>query len=78
MFPKIFTEEFLPIIRFERESNAYYGSSRLWDDGVILPQDTRKVRITTNSLYEEKIYARITNKTQRTPVMARDYSSIFQ
>lgn len=29
--------------RFERESNAYYGSARLWDDGVILPQDTRKV-----------------------------------
>ena len=73
-FPKLFTEEFLPIIRFERESNAYYGSSRLWDDGVILPQDTRKVRTTTNSLYEGKIYARITNITQRTSVMVRDYS----
>ncbi|RMX44826.1 hypothetical protein pdam_00009279 [Pocillopora damicornis] len=29
--------------KFEKESNGYYGSARLWDDGVILPQDTRKV-----------------------------------
>lgn len=29
--------------KFERESIAYYGSARLWDDGVILPGDTRKV-----------------------------------
>ncbi|XP_031561155.1 methylcrotonoyl-CoA carboxylase beta chain, mitochondrial-like [Actinia tenebrosa] len=28
--------------KFQSESNVYYGSSRLWDDGVILPQDTRK------------------------------------
>ncbi|KAK2908192.1 methylcrotonoyl-coenzyme A carboxylase 2 isoform X1 [Channa argus] len=25
------------------ESSAFYGSARLWDDGVILPQKTRKV-----------------------------------
>ena len=30
-------------IRFERESHGYYGTARLWDDGIILPQDTRKV-----------------------------------
>lgn len=29
--------------KFEKESNGYYGSARLWDDGVILPQETRKV-----------------------------------
>ncbi|KAL9951122.1 hypothetical protein ACROYT_G043726 [Oculina patagonica] len=29
--------------KFEKESHGYYGSARLWDDGVILPQDTRKV-----------------------------------
>lgn len=29
--------------KFEKESHAYYGSARLWDDGVILPEDTRKV-----------------------------------
>lgn len=30
-------------IRFEKESRGYYGTARLWDDGIILPQDTRKV-----------------------------------
>ena len=29
--------------KYEREGDPYYGSSRLWDDGVILPTDTRKV-----------------------------------
>lgn len=31
------------IDQFENESSAYYSSSRLWDDGVIDPLDTRKV-----------------------------------
>lgn len=29
--------------KYEKESSAYYSSSRLWDDGVIRPEDTRKV-----------------------------------
>ncbi|XP_068020692.1 methylcrotonoyl-CoA carboxylase beta chain, mitochondrial isoform X3 [Melanerpes formicivorus] len=29
--------------KLEEESSAFYSSARLWDDGVILPQDTRKV-----------------------------------
>uniref|UniRef100_A0A8C7IY17 methylcrotonoyl-CoA carboxylase n=1 Tax=Oncorhynchus kisutch TaxID=8019 RepID=A0A8C7IY17_ONCKI len=29
--------------RLEKESSAFFSSGRLWDDGVILPQDTRKV-----------------------------------
>jgi len=29
--------------QFEEESSAYYSSSRLWDDGIIDPVDTRKV-----------------------------------
>ncbi|NXC31584.1 MCCB carboxylase, partial [Campylorhamphus procurvoides] len=29
--------------RLEEESSAFYSSARLWDDGIILPQDTRKV-----------------------------------
>ncbi len=29
--------------KYEREGDPYYGSSRLWDDGVILPTDTREV-----------------------------------
>lgn len=29
--------------RLKEESSAFFSSGRLWDDGVILPQDTRKV-----------------------------------
>jgi 3-methylcrotonyl-CoA carboxylase beta subunit len=29
--------------QFEEQSSAYYSSSRLWDDGIIDPIDTRKV-----------------------------------
>ncbi|GAA5837119.1 hypothetical protein JCM11251_005259 [Rhodosporidiobolus azoricus] len=29
--------------QIERESEAVYGSARLWDDGLILPQETRTV-----------------------------------
>ncbi|XP_076860006.1 biotin-dependent 3-methylcrotonyl-coenzyme A carboxylase beta1 subunit isoform X2 [Brachyhypopomus gauderio] len=29
--------------QLKEESSAFYSSGRLWDDGVILPQDTRKV-----------------------------------
>jgi 3-methylcrotonyl-CoA carboxylase beta subunit len=33
-----------PILaKYEEESSAYYGSARLWDDGVIDPIDTRDV-----------------------------------
>ena len=29
--------------KYEREGHPYYGSARLWDDGVILPEETRDV-----------------------------------
>jgi 3-methylcrotonyl-CoA carboxylase beta subunit len=29
--------------RIEQEGNAYYATARLWDDGVILPEETRRV-----------------------------------
>ena len=29
--------------KYEREGDPYYGSSRLWDDGIILPSETREV-----------------------------------
>lgn len=33
-----------PILeKYEKESESYYASARLWDDGVINPADTRKV-----------------------------------
>jgi len=38
-------EEFRQSIldKYEREGAAYYSTSRLWDDGIIMPSDTRKV-----------------------------------
>lgn len=29
--------------RYEAEGHPYFASARLWDDGVIKPQDTRQV-----------------------------------
>jgi 3-methylcrotonyl-CoA carboxylase beta subunit len=31
------------VTQFEQESSAYYSTSRLWDDGIIDPMDTRSV-----------------------------------
>jgi 3-methylcrotonyl-CoA carboxylase beta subunit len=28
---------------FEREGHPYYATARLWDDGIITPQETRRV-----------------------------------
>jgi 3-methylcrotonyl-CoA carboxylase beta subunit len=38
-------EAFKDAIRgqFERQAHPYYGSARLWDDGLIDPVDTRRV-----------------------------------
>lgn len=30
-------------IQYEHEGHPYYSSARLWDDGIIRPEDTRKV-----------------------------------
>lgn len=37
--------QFMDKIReqYEAQGNPYYASARLWDDGVIAPQDTRKI-----------------------------------
>ena len=33
-----------PILeKYEREGSAYYSTSRLWDDGIIDPADTRRI-----------------------------------
>lgn len=29
--------------KYALEASAYYSSARLWDDGIIKPEDTRKV-----------------------------------
>ena len=38
-------EEFKAPIRdqYEAEGNPYYATARLWDDGIITPQETRRV-----------------------------------
>jgi 3-methylcrotonyl-CoA carboxylase beta subunit len=38
-------EEFKQPIReqYEAEGNPYYATARLWDDGIIAPQETRRV-----------------------------------
>ena len=29
--------------QYEREGHPYYATARLWDDGIIMPSDTRRV-----------------------------------
>jgi len=46
------------IQQFEEESSVYYSTSRLWDDGIIDPADTRKIlalviSISLNKKFEE-------------------------
>ena len=38
-------EEFKSPIRkkYEEEGSCYYASARLWDDGIIMPEDSRQV-----------------------------------
>ncbi|MFA6301730.1 MAG: carboxyl transferase domain-containing protein [Legionella sp.] len=44
-WPEKEEQEFKEQLRaqYETQGNSYYASARLWDDGVIAPQDTRKV-----------------------------------
>ncbi|XP_054150540.1 biotin-dependent 3-methylcrotonyl-coenzyme A carboxylase beta1 subunit-like [Melozone crissalis] len=42
--------------KLEEESSAFYSSARLWDDGIILPQYTRKVIAQCLEIMEQKKY----------------------
>jgi acetyl-CoA carboxylase carboxyltransferase component len=47
--------------KYEKEGSAYYSTSRLWDDGIIDPMDTRKVvalgiAMSLNKKYPEQKY----------------------
>lgn len=44
-WPSTEEEAFKTMLReqYEHQGNPYYASARLWDDGVILPEDTRRV-----------------------------------
>ncbi len=41
----------LSLQRLKEESSAFFSTGRLWDDGVILPQDTRKVTEKSMQIY---------------------------
>uniref|UniRef100_A0A7N8WY68 methylcrotonoyl-CoA carboxylase n=1 Tax=Mastacembelus armatus TaxID=205130 RepID=A0A7N8WY68_9TELE len=51
--------------RLKEESSAFYSSGRLWDDGVILPQDTRKVQDCLD-IIKQQHYQLSTKKQQST------------
>ena len=48
-----------PILdKYAKEGSAYYSSARIWDDGIILPEETRKnlgkaLAISHNEEYED-------------------------
>ncbi|XP_076583264.1 biotin-dependent 3-methylcrotonyl-coenzyme A carboxylase beta1 subunit [Chaetodon auriga] len=52
--------------RLEEESSAFFSSGRLWDDGVILPQDTRKVLRDCLDIIKQRQYQLSTEKLQAT------------
>jgi len=44
-----------PILeKYEREGSPYYGTARLWDDGLIDPLETRKILAMALSLSAKK------------------------
>ncbi|XP_053806593.1 biotin-dependent 3-methylcrotonyl-coenzyme A carboxylase beta1 subunit-like isoform X1 [Vidua chalybeata] len=50
--------------KLEEESSAFYSSARLWDDGIILPQDTRKVIAQCLEIMEQKKYQAVSPRPQ--------------
>ncbi|XP_068599753.1 methylcrotonoyl-coenzyme A carboxylase 2 [Brachionichthys hirsutus] len=53
----------------KEESSAFFSSGRLWDDGVILPQDTRKVLGNCLDIIKQQQYQLPTEK--RRPMLLR-------
>ncbi|KAM9324658.1 methylcrotonoyl-CoA carboxylase beta chain, mitochondrial-like [Gastrophryne carolinensis] len=49
--------------RLKEESLAFYSSARLWDDGVILPEDTRRVLGTCLQILNQRKYERLAFQT---------------
>ncbi|XP_069835529.1 biotin-dependent 3-methylcrotonyl-coenzyme A carboxylase beta1 subunit-like [Dendropsophus ebraccatus] len=53
--------------RMKEESSAFYSSARLWDDGVILPEDTRQVLGKCLRIISQQKYER--NANRRSPLL---------
>lgn len=51
-------------MRLKKESSAFYSSGRLWDDGVILPQDTRRILKKCLDIIKQRQYQLSTEKLQ--------------
>ncbi|KAL6458978.1 hypothetical protein MHYP_G00324500 [Metynnis hypsauchen] len=54
--------------QLEEESSAFFSSGRIWDDGVILPQDTRKVLGKCLKIIKQKRYQLFTEKQTCSPL----------
>ncbi|KAG7487780.1 hypothetical protein MATL_G00027060 [Megalops atlanticus] len=54
--------------KLEEESSAFFSSGRLWDDGVILPQDTRKVLGHCLKIIKQQEY-QLSTERRRSPVL---------
>ncbi|XP_008336591.1 methylcrotonoyl-CoA carboxylase beta chain, mitochondrial [Cynoglossus semilaevis] len=52
--------------RLKKESSAFFSSGRLWDDGVILPQDTRRVVRDCLDIIKQQKYQLSTQKDHST------------
>ncbi|XP_065102721.1 biotin-dependent 3-methylcrotonyl-coenzyme A carboxylase beta1 subunit [Paramisgurnus dabryanus] len=52
----------------EDESSAFFSTGRLWDDGVILPQDTRKVLGKCLKIIKQQEY-QLSREKMRTPLL---------
>ncbi|KAM4641199.1 biotin-dependent 3-methylcrotonyl-coenzyme A carboxylase beta1 subunit-like isoform 2-T2 [Discoglossus pictus] len=53
--------------KLKEQSTAFYSSARLWDDGVILPQDSRTVISKCLSIIKQQMY--LTPTFQASPVL---------
>ncbi|MFT7808889.1 methylcrotonoyl-CoA carboxylase beta chain, mitochondrial-like isoform X1 [Arapaima gigas] len=53
--------------KLQEESSAFFSSGRLWDDGVILPQDTRKVLSSCLKIIKQQKYH--ISRDQMSPVL---------
>ncbi|XP_072537779.1 biotin-dependent 3-methylcrotonyl-coenzyme A carboxylase beta1 subunit [Salminus brasiliensis] len=54
--------------KLKEESSAFFSSCRLWDDGVILPQDTRKVLGKCLKIIQQQEY-QLSKKKQQNPFL---------
>ncbi|XP_013916817.1 PREDICTED: methylcrotonoyl-CoA carboxylase beta chain, mitochondrial-like isoform X2 [Thamnophis sirtalis] len=55
--------------KLQKESNAFYSSARIWDDGVILPQNSRKVIGLCLRIMKQQRYRIVSMQQSSFPIM---------